>query len=157
MEIKKLIKRANQLLTEARYSISRIYTYNWLWKKGLLAYMSSKNLVDYDENVGNEYMLTCHDDFNVTFHHRDLIKSIDVLTNVLQNNSIGARLHCKVQYPLRGEVGVAANQYFDTLKARRINKKTLQHYKKRMSNFIEYLFEIEISNLSGITGEAIVK
>lgn len=157
MEIKKLIKRANQLLTEARYSNSRIYTYNWLWKKGILAYMLSKSLVDYDENVGNEYMLTCHDNFNVTFHHRDLIKSIDVLTNVLKNNTIGGRLHCKVQYPLKGEVGVAANQYFDTLKDRRLNNKTLQDYKKRISNFIEYLFEIETSNLSGITEEAIVK
>lgn len=158
MEIKKLIKCANQLLTEARYSNSRIYTYNWLWKKGILVYMLSKGLVDYDENVGNEYMLTCHDDFNVTFHHRDLIKSIEVLTNVLQNNSIGGRFHCKVQYPLRGEVGVAANRYFDSLKARRVNnEKTLQHYKKKISNFIEYLFESGIDNLSGITEEAIVK
>ena len=33
MEIQKLIKRANQLLAEARYTSSRIYTYNWLWKK----------------------------------------------------------------------------------------------------------------------------
>jgi len=36
MEIQKLIERTNQLLTEARYTNSRIYTYNWLWKKGIL-------------------------------------------------------------------------------------------------------------------------
>lgn len=158
MEIKKLVKRTNQLLTEARYSNGRIYTYNWLWKKGLLTYMLSNDLVDYDENVGKKYMLTCHDDFNVTFHHRDLIKSVDLLTNVLLNDNIGGRMHCKVQYPLRGEVGDAANQYFDSLKSRRINeKKTLQRYKKKISNFIEYLFEIGIDHLSEITEEVIVK
>lgn len=158
MEIKKLVKRTNQLLTEARYSSSRIYTYNWLWKKGLLAHMLSNGLIDYDENVGKEYMLTCHDDFNVTFHHRDLIKSVDLLTNVLLNDDIGGRLYCKIQYPLRGKVGDSATQYLDSLKSRGINeKKTLQRYKKKISNFIEYLFEIGIDNLSGITEDAIVK
>ena len=156
MEIKKLVKRTNQLLTEARYSNGRIYTYNWLWKKGLLAYMLSNDLVDYDENVGKEYMLTCHDDSNVTFHHRDLIKSVDLLTNVLLNDNIGERMHCTVQYPLRGEVGDAASLYFDSLKARRLNNKTIQSYKKRISNFIEYLFEIGIDKLSGIYEDAIV-
>lgn len=157
MEIKELIKRTNQLLTEARYSNGRVYTYNWLWKKGLLAYMLSNDLVDFDENVGREYMLTCHDDFNITFHHRDLIKSVDLLTNVLLNDNIGGRMHCKVQYPLRGEVGDAAIRYFDSLKALRLNNKTLQSYKKRISNFIEYLFEIGIDKLSGISEDAIVR
>jgi len=49
MEIQKVIERANQLLTEARYTKSRIYTYNWLWKKGILSYMNAKSLVDFDE------------------------------------------------------------------------------------------------------------
>jgi len=158
MEIEKLIKRTNQLLEEARYSSRRIYLYNWLWKKGVLVYMSSKDLVDYDENLGNDYMLTCHDGFSVTFHHRDLIKSIDVLTNVLLNNNLGGRMHCAVQYSLRGDIGEAANQYLDFLRSLRLNeKRTLQYYKKRISNFIEYLFEKGIDNRSEITEEAIVK
>ena len=158
MEIQKLIERANQLLKETRYSSSRIDTYNWLWKKGILAYMFSRGLVEYDENVGNEFAMTCHDGYNVTFHHRDLIKSIDVLTNVLLNNNLGGRMHRAVQYPLRGEIGDAANQYLDFLKSRRIDEqKTLQRYKKTMSNFIEYLLGTGIDNLSEITEEAIIK
>ncbi|MCM4153602.1 integrase [Arenibacter sp. N53] len=158
MEIQKLIERGNQLLKETRYSSSRIDTYNWLWKKGILAYMFSRGLVEYDENVGNEFAMTCHDGYNVTFHHRDLIKSIDVLTNVLLNNNLGGRMHRAVQYPLRGEIGDAANQYLDFLKSRRIDeKKTLQRYKKTMSNFIEYLLGTGIDNLSEITEEAIIK
>lgn len=157
MEIQKLIERANQLLKEARYSSSRIYTYNWLWRKGILVYMRSRGLVDYDENVGHEYTLTCHDGFNVTFHHRDLIKSIDVLTNVLLNSNLGGRIHCAAQYPLRGDIGDAANQYLDCLKLKRIKERTLQRYKKTMSNLIEYLSGIGIDNPSGITEGAIIK
>lgn len=157
MEIQKLIERANQLLKEARYSSSRIYTYNWLWKKGILAYMRSEDLVDYDDSVGNDYMLTCHDGFNVTFHHRDLIKSIDVLTNVLLGDNLGGRIHCPVRYPLRGDIGDAANKYLDRLKSHRIGEKTLQRYTKTMSNFIEYLSEMGIGSLSGITEEVIIR
>ncbi len=61
MEIQKVIERANQLLTEARYTKSRIYTYNWLWKKGIFSYMNSKSLVDFDEKVGKECTLCFHD------------------------------------------------------------------------------------------------
>ncbi|MFC3560242.1 winged helix-turn-helix transcriptional regulator [Pedobacter jamesrossensis] len=158
MKIQNLIERANHLLKEARYSSSRIYIYNWLWKKGILEFMNSKGLVDYDENVGNEYMLTCHDGYGVTFRHRDLIKSIELLTNVLLNDNLGGRIHHAVPYPLRGDIGKAANQYLDFLISQRISeKKTLPRYKKTISNFIEYLFEIGIENLLGITEEAIVK
>jgi len=52
MEISKMIDRGTRLLTEAGYTSSRIYTYKWLWKKGILVYMSKigrlimmKNLV----------------------------------------------------------------------------------------------------------------
>ncbi len=127
MEIQNLIERANHLLNEARYSSSRIYTYNWLWKRGILEFMSLKGLVDYDKNVGNEYMLTCHDGFSVTFHHRDLIKSIDVLTKVLLNDNLGGRIRSAVPYPLRGDIGNAPNQYLDIpTNKREKNPATLQ-------------------------------
>lgn len=158
MEIQELIEQANQLLTEVRYSSSRIYTYNWLWKKGVLGYMLSRGLVEYDERVGNDFVLLCLDGYSVTFHHRDIIKSVDVLTNVLLNNNLGGRIHLAVQCPLRGEIGETANQYLDHLRSRRINeKKTLQRYKKSISNFIEYLLENGIDNLASITEEVITK
>ena len=117
MEIQKVIERANQLLTEARYTNSRIYTYNWLWKKGILSCMNAKSLVDFDEKVGKECMLSFHDGGTVTFYHRDLIKSINVLVNVFLNDNLGKRMRTPVQYPFRGEIGSAAEDYFESLKA----------------------------------------
>lgn len=158
MEIKKVIERANQLLAEARYTKSRIYTYNWLWKKGILSYMNSKSMVDFNEKVGNECMLCYHDGGTVTFYHRDLIKSIDILVNVFLNDNLGKRMRTPVQYPLRGEIGSAAEDYFEFLRARGINeKKTIQSYRRIISNFVESLFENEIRLLSGITEDCIVK
>ncbi len=158
MEIQKLIERTNQLLKEDRYTNSRICTYNWLWKKGILSYMNYRRLVDFDEKVGKECMLIFHDGGTVTFYHRDLIKSIDVLVNVFLNDNLGKRMRTPAQYPFRGEIGSAAEDYFEYLKARGISeKKTIQSYKRIVSNFVEYLLEKGVSHISGIIEDCIVK
>jgi len=158
MEIQKVIERANQLLTEARYTKSRIYAYNWLWKKGILSYMNSKSLVDFDEKVGKECTLCFHEGGTVTFYHRDLIKSIDVLVNVFLSDNLGKRMHTPAQYPFRGAIGSAVQDYFESLKARGVSeKKTIRSYKKMVSNFVEYLLENGVCSISGIIEECIVK
>ena len=157
MEIQNVIERANQLLSEARHTSSRIYTYNWLWKKGILSYMNAKSLVDFHEKVGKECMLIFHDGGTVTFYHRDLIKSVDVLVIVFLNDNLGKRMRTPAQYPFRGEIGSAAEDYFESLKARGISeKKTLQGYKRMVSNFVEYLLENGVSYIPGIIEDCIV-
>lgn len=158
MEIQKVIERTNQLLTEAGYTNSRIYTYNWLWRKGILSYMNARSLVDFDEKVGKECILSFHDGGSVTFYHRDLIKSIDVLVNVFLNDNLGKRMRTPVQYPFRGEIGSAAEDYFESLKVHGLSeKKTIQSYKRIVSNFVEYLLENGISHISGIAEDCVVK
>src|SRR5690554_2298303 len=158
MEIKKVIERANQLLKDARYSNSRIYIYNWLWKNGILSYMNARSLVEFNEKVGKDCMFSFHDEGAVTFYHRDLIKSIDILVNVFLNDHLGKRMRTPVQYPFRGEIGSAAEDYFESLKARGISeKKTIQGYKRIVSNFVEYLLKNGVSRISGIIEDCIVK
>ena len=105
MDIKNLIERAVRLLQEQRYTSNRIYTYRWLWSKGIIPFMEAKGLDDYDEEVGKAFMLTCHDGGYLDFHHRDLVKSADILTNVLLHDSIGGRKSYKMPYLLDGEIG----------------------------------------------------
>ena len=158
MEIQKLIERANQLLMVARYTSARIYTYNWLWKKGILQYMEQRGLVDFTEEVGEECMLTFHDEGTVTFQHRDLIKSVDVLINVLKYDNLGRRLRKPVIHPFRGQIGDYALEYFESLKRKGVSeKKTIPTYKRIISNFIEYLFSQGIENTDGIDEEILVR
>lgn len=156
MDIKKLIEHVVQLLKDARYTSSRIYTYRWLWSKGIIPFMESQGLDDYTESVGKEFMLTCHDGSELTFHHRDLVKSVDVLTNALLHNSIGGRMRFSNPYPLEGEIGNAAILFIDQQKKLRRKEKSIRPYRKRLSNFIEYLHGMGISYLHEITEEAIL-
>lgn len=120
--------------------------------------MNAESLVDFDEKVGKECMLSFHDGGTVTFSHRDLIKSIDVLTNVFLNDNLGNRMRTPAQYPFRGEIGSAAEDYFGALKAHGLSeKKTIRSYKRIVSNFVEYLLENGINLISGIIEDCIVK
>jgi len=120
--------------------------------------MNSKSMVDFDEKVGKECTLCFHDGGTVTFYHRDLIKSIDVLVSVFLSDNLGKRMRTPVQYPFRGEIGSAAQDYFESLKTLGISeKKTIQSYKKMVSNFVEYLLENGVCSISGIIEESIVK
>ena len=74
MDIKELIEKAVKLLEDARYSSSRIYTYRWLWSKGIIPFMESRGLTDYNEDVGMDFMNTCHNEGVLSYHHRDLVK-----------------------------------------------------------------------------------
>jgi hypothetical protein len=68
--------------------------------------MNAKSMVDFGEKVGKECILCFHDGGTVTFYHRDLIKSIDVLVNVNLNDNLGKRMHTPVQYPSKGKLGL---------------------------------------------------
>ena len=57
---------------------------------------------DYDEKLGQEFILTCQVGGTVTFHHRDLIKSIDVLNNILTHFSLIKTITICTQRPYKG-------------------------------------------------------
>jgi len=158
MEIQKVIEQANKLLSAERYSSSRIYGYNWLWKKGIVSYMKERSLVDFDEKVGNEYMLTIHDGGTVTFSHRDLVKSVDVLINVYSNGTLGRRMRTRVTFPFYGQIGEYAKAYLESLRDRGISEsKTIPSYRKMLSNYTEYLFEEGINNPEEIKEDVIIR
>ena len=120
--------------------------------------MEKHGLVDFDEEVGKACMLTFHDGGTVTSHHRDCVKSVDVLLNVLLHDNLGGRLRKPVSHPLRGKMGEYASAYLQSLKDLGVSeKRTLPTYRKMLSNFIEFLYDQRITSPSGIDEEIVVR
>jgi len=158
MEIKQVIEKAIKQLEADRHSGYRIATYKWLWKKGIQTHMDSKGIVDFDEEVGNGYLQSLHDGGTVTFTHRDLIKSVDVLINVVKNGTLGKRMRIRAQYPFRGAIGNYAKEYLESLRSRGVSEtKTIPTYRKMLSVFTEYLFDEGIKAPSDISEDVIVR
>ncbi len=156
MEINKLIEISTAYLKSSLYSTRRIYTYNWLWKYGILAHMQSLGKTEYSIEIGNDFILTCNIEGSIRFKHRDMIKSVIVLNDILKTGKIQGRRHIPVNYPLNGETGVQAKEFIEHLTNLRRNIKTIKDYKKRLSIFIDYLAENGVNNPDEIDEDNIV-
>lgn len=156
MEINKLIEISTTYLKSSFYSTRRIYTYNWLWKYGILAYMQSLGKTEYSIEIGNDFILTCNVEGSIGFKHRDLIKSVIVLNDILKTGEIQGRRHIPVNYPLNGEIGVHAHKFIEHLINLRRNIKSVKDYKKRLSIFIDYLAENGVNSPDEIDEDTIV-
>jgi len=69
MDINKLIETSSAYLKSTLFSTNRIYTYNWLWKNGILAYMQSLGKTEYSIEIGNDFILTCNDEGSIGCGH----------------------------------------------------------------------------------------
>jgi integrase len=145
MEINKLIEISTAYLKSTLYSTRRIYTYNWLWKYGILAYMQSLGKTEYNIEIGNDFILTCNVEGSVGSKHRDMVKSVIVLNDILKTGKIQGRRHIPVNYPLNGEIGVHAQKFIEHLINLRRKLNTVKDYKKSLSIFIDYLAEIGVN------------
>ena len=150
MEINKLIEISTAYLKSTLYSTRRIYTYNWLWKYGILAYMQSLGKTEYSIEIGNDFILTCNVEGSVGSKHRDMVKSVIVLNDILKTGKIQGRRHIPVNYPLNGEIGVHAQRFIEHLTNLRRKLNTVKDYKKSLSIFIDYLAEIGVNKPSEI-------
>ena len=156
MEINKLIETGTEYLKSSSYSTNRIYSYNWLWKKGILAYMQSLGETEYTLEIGNDFILTCNVNGSVKSMHRDMIKSVTVLNDVMTTGRIKGRCHTPVDYPLNGKTGICAQKFLEHLANLRRDRKTVRDYKKRLSIFIDFLAERGVTNPDGINEDNVL-
>jgi integrase len=156
MEINKLIRISTEYLKSNLYSTNRIYSYNWLWKYGILAYMQSLGKTEYSIEIGNDYILTCNVEGSIGSKHRDMIKSVIVLNDIMMTGQIKGRRHTPVDYPLNGKIGCHAQKFIEHLSGLRRDIKTVKDYKKRHSIFIDYMTESGVNDPDGIDEDNIL-
>ena len=156
MEINNLIEISTAYLESMLYSTRRIYTYNWLWKYGILAYMKSLGETEYSIEIGNDFILTCNVEGSIGYRHRDMIKSVIVLNDILKTGKIQGRRHRPINYPLNGEIGGHAQKFIEYLTSLRRDIKTVKDYKKRLSIFIDFLAENGVNNPGEIDEDSVL-
>jgi site-specific recombinase XerD len=156
MEIIKLIEISTEYLKKTSYTTTRIYSYNWLWKYGILAYMQARGATEYTIEIGNDFILTCNVNGSIGCKHRDMIKSVIVLNDVMETGEIRGRRHTPVYYPLNGKIGIQAQKFIEHLTDLRRHIKTVKDYRRRLSIFIDYLAENGVNSPEEIDEDRIL-
>ena len=118
--------------------------------------MQSIGKKEYTIEIGNDFMLTCNVNGSIRGWHRDMIKSVTVLNDVMTTEKIQGRHHMPVDYPLNGKIGSQAQKFIEHLTNLRRNIRTITDYKKRLSIFIDYLAKNGVNNPAGIDEDAVL-
>ncbi len=149
--IKLLIKEGVDWLQANYYSPGRIRTYETLWRRHLTAFMESHNLCYYSPKIGemfvSESQLLPH---IKRYNLLDRERCVRILNDILKYGEVQNH-RTKELPPLYGAIGADMIDFLDYLRSERRSKLTIQNHHRYLLNFLNYLTDNKIYNLSEVT------
>jgi len=143
-----IIENCIQHFEQLYYSPSCINHYKWVWKRKLHPFMLENSFLYYDRSIGDAFIRSLIPGPIINHYDRTIIRSINVLSDFLENRTIRKR-HCNIiTYELNGPIGLLMNQFLSSLGVLRRSAETILHYQRNLSRFLaflnsKYVFAIE--------------
>jgi len=151
--VEELMNNCIQYFEQHSYSPLRIDRYKLLWKSKLIPYMVQKSILYYDPTVGEEYIRSNIAGSIVSPYQRDIIRSINVLSEFQQKGTISKR-HCNpVKHELYGQIGQLMDRFLLHLKSLRRCETTIFDHRLYLSRFLTYLNSRGVSAIEEVRQE----
>ena len=154
--VQELMAGCVQFFEQQSYSPHRIERYKVLWKSKLLPFMVQKSFLYYDPSIGEEYIRSSIAGSIVTPNERDIIRSINVLSEFQENGTISKTCRKPITRELSGEMGGLMNRFLLHLESLRRSKITISHHRLYLSRFLFYLNTKQISAIEKVREECIL-
>lgn len=151
-----LVARCEAFLRENNYTHNRIMTYKSMWRNGIFKFMSERNLTVYSPSIGEEYKQGCHHDGKVLPHDRDLIRSVQVLDDMLKLGAIRKRCVTPTFYRLDGSIGAEMEKLIVHLTNLRRSQVTIGDYRRSLNEFLTHLTAKNVHSVKAIAEEHIL-
>lgn len=148
--IKSLVNRSLDLLREMHYSDFCINRYEATWRCGICKYMEDNGYEFYDSTIGNEYLQILSRKQVCRTTMETWVRSIRILTEVLQHGSITRRIDHRVKEDLCGPFAEYARMFLEELSSLKRSEGTLVRYRVIISRFLTFLRHQDIENLEFI-------
>lgn len=156
-EIGTLISQCLEFFKQNNYSRNRILCYKSHWKRGIMQYLDEKGLTDYTTSIGASYSTSCSHEGMVRQQERELIRSIQVLDDMLTTGEVRMCWRQEVNYPLSGAIGEKAEHFINYLESLRRSKVTIKSHRLYLNGFINWLTGHGINEVGHITEYHIMK
>lgn len=154
--VEELMECCVQYFEQQSYSPLRIDRYKYLWKHKLIPFMVQKSILYYDPSVGEEYISSCIAGRIITPYERDIIRSINVLSEFQENGKISTG-HCKQLPPeLMGQIGLLMDKFLSHLESLRRSRITISDHRLYLSRFLFYLDSRQVSAIEEVKEEYIL-
>jgi site-specific recombinase XerD len=128
-----------------------------MWKQGILSWMQEKNLTDYTADTGEEFIHSFIKPGYVTAGERDVIRSVQVLTDFMNLGFIRRKTFIAVEHPLEGEIGRQMQRFISHLRSQRRCAITIRDYELYLNRFLTFLAGEGVRTVSGIKEGDVLK
>jgi len=127
--VEELMGNCVQYFEQQSYSPFRIDRYKYLWKHKLIPFMEQNSIQHYDPSVGEDYIRLNIAGRIITPYERDIIRSINVLSEYQGTGIISIR-HCKHFNPeLKGSIGLLMDKFLLHLESLRRSNETISDHR----------------------------
>ena len=103
-KVEELMDSCLQYFERQSYSPLRIDRYKFLWKSKLIPFMDQKSFLYYDPSVGEEYIHSNIAGSIVTPYQRDIIRSVNVLSEFQEKGTISKSYSKSIKRELTGQI-----------------------------------------------------
>lgn len=155
--IEPLIERCVLFFQKHCYTESRIYKYKCLWRTGILRYMKAHGTDEYTSKIGESFTITCNKHGLVRHQEREFIRSIQVLDDMLNANSIRMAWKPSIHHPLYGEIGEKMECLINHLQSLRRSRTTIKEYRLYLNGFLNHLTSKGITTMDEISEYHVMK
>jgi site-specific recombinase XerD len=121
-----------------------------MWKNGILSWMQEKKMTLYSADAGEEFIHGFITDGYVSARERDVIRSVHVLTDFMNEGCIRRKTFTPVEHPLKGEIGRQMQNLIEHLRSLRRSQITIHDYELYLSRFITFLEHERVYTVSAI-------
>jgi site-specific recombinase XerD len=151
--VEELMDNCIQYFEQHSYSPLRIDRYKLLWKSKLIPYMVQKSIMYYDASVGEEYIRSNIAGSIISPYQRDIIRSINVLSELQQKGTISKCHRPTVEHEINGQIGMLMDKFLQYLKSLRRCKTTISDHRLYLSRFLTYLDSKGVSAIEEVRQE----
>jgi integrase len=151
--VQELMDGCVHFFEQQSYSPLRIERYKFLWNSKLIPFMVEKSFMYYAPSVGEEYIRVNIAGSIVTPNERDIIRSINVLSEFQDKGTISKTCRKPITRELTGEIGCLMNRFLLHLESLRRTKITLSDHRLYLSRFLFYLNNKQISIIEEVREE----
>ncbi len=138
-KVEELMDSCLQYFEQQSYSPLRIDRYKFLWKNKLIPFMDQKSFLYYDPSVGEEYIRSNIVGSIVTPYERDIIRSVNVLSEFQEKGTISKSYYKPIKRELTGQIGLLMDKFLLHLESLRRSKITISDHRLYLSRFLFYL------------------
>ena len=136
--IRALIEDCTAYFERNRYTKDRVERYRSMWRNGICRYMKDNGIEHYDRTVGERFI---GDNIspNVTPAERDIIRSVNVLSEIQETGKVPKRAARPANRDLKGPIGEAVKGLLSRLRELRRNRTTIDGHSLYLHRFNRYL------------------